>query len=144
MLLDNLIPGRTLSKDADYASFVKELSKYSDQGDFSLINPNNLEELITSFLFELPRNNCLTLIDKDGGIHYENVFFGMRAEQKYIFCIDSRNSLNKEVQKNIKCPLIKITFFDHKEFIFYLIFNYLDLDGFLTTFYRWSNSFSEP
>lgn len=67
----------------------------------------------------------------------------MRQYKRYIFCIDNRNSLNREIKKSIDCKPLKLDLKD-KSYCFYLILNIEDLDGFLTAFFRWLTIVTDP
>jgi len=144
-MLDSLIPGKKISEDSireSYLSFERELFKKENRGEFESINPEDTDQVISAFKNELSCDFYQALAEQDL-LRYQNVLFGIRQYRRYVFCVDSRNSLNKEIQKSIKCPLIKLEF-DDKSFIFYLILNCYDLDSFLTAFFRWLIIVSEP
>lgn len=144
-MLDNLIPGKKISEDSireSYLSFERELFKKENRGNFKPINPKDVDQLISAFKSELSCDFYQSLVEQDF-LRYQNVLFGIRQYKRYVFCIDNRNSLNKEIQKSTKCPLIKLEF-DNKSFIFYLILNCYDLDGFLTAFFRWLTIVADP
>ncbi len=144
MLLNDLIPNIKLSEDSvkkSYINFRKEIFKIENRGYFASINPSNLKDVDSSFKNELSLSIYHSLVKKDV-ICYEKIFFGIRQYKRYVFCIDSRNYLNQEIQKNINCKPIQLDF-EGKSYLFYLILNISDLDNFFSAFFRLVNTFDD-
>lgn len=144
--LDNFIPKKILSEDSirtSYVAFKRELARPENRGGFPAINPSKLEEVNLAFRNELSRYAYSSLVDDDN-LGYQNIITGLRQYKRYIFAVDTRNSLNKEIQKSTNCSFVKLDFIDKTSYTFYLILNPLDLDALTTTFFRWLNLIAEP
>jgi len=145
MLLNDLIPKTKLSEDSvkkSYSTFIRELSKPENRGFFSSINPYALEDILSAFKAELSQSNYQSLVEEDH-LRYQNIIFGMRQYKRYVFCIDDRNSLNREIKKSIDRKPLKLDF-DNRSYLFYLILNVNDLDSLLTAFFRWLIIVTDP
>lgn len=129
-------------KNKNYKNFIKALSTPQNKGEFDFIDLDSYEsrsskkeDILLAFKKELSEN-ALFLIE-DVEINYGNTIYGQRDCQRYLFYLNSKHSINEEIQQELpSCPSFSIKF-PQKTYTFYIVLNPWTLSEITKIFNSW-------